>query len=99
MQFNYKHQIVHVPISGLLVWTCYIYRHVAMLCQCFRCYFLAGLDRNTRKPKVCSPSERSTDSNHPSALIRDIHLSVGGEFFSIFNLIVLSAYMTSILEF
>lgn len=38
-------------------------------------------------------------SNHPSALIRDIHLSEGGEFFSIFNLIVLSAYMTSILEF
>lgn len=38
-------------------------------------------------------------SNHPSALIRDIHLSAGGEFFSIFNLIVLSAYMTSILEF
>lgn len=38
-------------------------------------------------------------SYHPSALIRDIHLSAGGEFFSIFNLIVLSAYTTSILEF
>lgn len=41
----------------------------------------------------------SRGSNHPSVLIRDIHLSAGGEFFSIFNLIVLSAYMTSILEF
>lgn len=44
---------------------------------------------------VSSPA-RSTDSfffplgsNHPSALICDIHLLAGGEVFSIFSLIVL----------
>lgn len=69
-----------------------------MWCPVTWSYDPTWLASNRSKSKV--PSGRSNKcifsprgSNHPSALIRDIHLSAGGEFFSFFNLIALSAYI------
>lgn len=76
-----------------------MYRSLVVHCKCFSLSVTARLGLNTtivsttcvhlpRGQQTPPPTPPPRGSNQPSALIRDIHLSAGGEFFSIFNLIV-----------